>query len=258
MRRTLLLLVTCWVGVACLSGSDAARRQRTQQPAAAGAVKNDKAARRQRTQQPAGAGAVKNDKVADVVENHKVAAEKPAPLRGLVRQVKGWGRDQNEAEADAVKRSADLLTDFLHRQKQPLEVTPSAAYVRNHLIHGETQRRQEFDQDIDKGPENIKMQCWSLTLAVTPEDYAELARRDQAVRLEHERSARLMLAVRILVGLLALLVAIVGCIRLEEWTRACCTRRLRCLRENLRAAKVKVLAVACLLIVVVMGLYFLA
>jgi len=217
MQRTLLLLVTCLVGAALLPGC--IKKSRVQPPQAA------------------------------IVAG--VAAEKPAPSRGLAWQVKGWGRDQNEAEADAVQRATDLLTAFLHQLKPPLTVTPSPAYVRKHLIQGIAQRRQEDDQDIDK----VKIQCWSLTLAVTPEDYTELVRHDRQARIEQERSGRMLLTALVLAGVLILLVAVIGYIRLKEW--ACCTRRVRSPRENLRAAKAKVLAVACVLIVAVIGLWFL-
>jgi hypothetical protein len=66
----------------------------------------------------------------------------------------------------------------------------------------------------------------------------------------------MLLMLYVLGGVLALLLVIVGYLRLREW--ACGKLPVRAPRENLRAAKVKALAVACVVIIAVMGLFFLA
>jgi hypothetical protein len=167
--------------------------------------------------------------------------------KGLVRTVAGWGRTQEEAEQDAVHRATEFLAKFLHQLKPPLALTPTEAYVRQHLLRGPAERQEDLDQDIkdDKSGEVIHVQCWSLTLAVSPQAYAELVRLDQQTQLDRQRAARMLLLAKVLAGVLALLVAVIGYIRIEEWTKGFYTGRVR-------------LVVACLLAAVVLGLLIIA
>src|SRR5438105_2351622 len=63
-----------------------------------------------------------------------IAVDK-APQKGKTWTVKGWGRNQQEAEEDAVKEASATLADFLKKQQPPLTAAPSPAYVRKHMIH---------------------------------------------------------------------------------------------------------------------------
>jgi len=95
-----------------------------------------------------------------------------------------------------------------------------------------------------------------VSLVVTPEDYAELSRREKQFHTERERSERMLLAARVLAGLMVLLASVVGLVRLKEWTR--CTRAARTVRVNKDGAKVKALVVACVVILaIVVGFLFL-
>jgi hypothetical protein len=165
--------------------------------------------------------------------------------KGLVVPILGWGRSEFEAKEDAVNRATEFLADFLRHVKPPLERTPPPGYVRDKLIRGPAERREDQDQDIEKGAETVHMQCWSVTLAVTPQAYADLVRFDRQVRFERERAGRMLVAVKVLAGVLALLAAIVVTIRVDEWTKGFYTRRVR-------------LAVACILAAVVLGLLIIA
>jgi hypothetical protein len=171
--------------------------------------------------------------------------DNPPPQKGLSWIIKGWGRTQAEADADAVQRATAFLADFIHQQKPPLAVTPSPAYVRTHLMYGPSQRKEELDQEIERGQEAIKMQCWTMTLAVSPQDYAALVQVDRQARLQHHRSERMILLAKVVVGVLALLAAVLGYLRMEQWAKRRCTRRLR-------------VAVAAVLVAVVVGLLFLS
>jgi hypothetical protein len=179
------------------------------------------------------------------------AARGPAPVErapatsGLARSVKGWGRNQKEAEDDAVKRGSEFLVDFLRQQKPPLAVTLPPGYARQHLIRGPATRHQDLDQEIDKGAEVIKMQCWSLTLAVTPQDYLNLVRLDRQAHALEQRSARVLLLARVMAGLLAALIAVLTYIRVAAWTRGVRTGRVR-------------VVVVCLLLAAGASLVFLA
>jgi hypothetical protein len=171
--------------------------------------------------------------------------EQKAKPNGLAWQIKGWGRTQQEAEEDGVKRASEFLGDVLQHQKPPLAVTPPPAYLRKHLIRWPAQRREDLDQAVAEGPDKIKMQCWTLSLAVTPEDYQDLVRLDRQMHHEAQRSERMLLFAKLAGGVLALLAVVLAYLRLEAWMKRACTRRVR-------------LALACFLVVAVVGLLFFA
>ncbi len=184
-----------------------------------------------------------------------IAVERVAP-RGIDWQVKGWGRTQTEAESDAIERATSHLAEFLQHLNPPLVTTPPRSYVNGHFIHGAAQRVPDLDQVIDKGHESIKMECWSLNLVVSPEDYAGLVRLERQLHVEQERSHRMLLSAGILGGMLVLLAGIIALVRLRDWSYSTWTNRTVLIRK--RGAKAKALVVACVVILAVVGFLFLA
>jgi hypothetical protein len=193
-----------------------------------------------------------------VVQKGKPAAvakveERQAPHRGVQWEVDGWGSNQSEAEADSLKRAAEKLAGFLQALKPPLHVPVTPDYVRRHLVHGEAHRRPDQEKAVNDA---VQLQCWSVPVSVTPEDYAALARNARQAKLEEERSERMRVAAWGLVGMLILITGFRGFLQLLEWRAS--FRQATFVRQNLKAAKLKAVAVVCLLLAVVMGLFFLA
>jgi hypothetical protein len=249
--RPVLFLIVALVGAALL-----VRAARKHAPAPAveprvATVKSEKSRKSRITRVHAAPPA---GRVAEIEPG--IAVENPPPPHGIAWQVKGWGRYQAEAEADAVARATKGLADFLQDLNPPLLDPPPQSYVRGRLVRGAAQRLQDLDQVIDKAPEAIKMECWSLNLVVTPEDYAELARREKEIHIERERSHRMLWSAWILGGVLILLAGIIGLMRLREWANA--LPRTWCPRSAAKGAKVKALVVACVVVGAVVGFLFLA
>jgi hypothetical protein len=236
MRQGVLLLMTCAIAVG-LTGCGA-RRSRPHPPAG--------------VEGRAEVVVVQNGKPVAVARGQEKAAVL-APHHGIQWEVDGWGSNQSEAEADALKRAAEKLAGFLQALKPPLYVTLTTNYVRRHLVHGEAQRRPDQEKAVN---EAVQLQCWSLPVSITPEDYAVLARNARQAKLEEERSERMRLAAWGVVGMLILVTGMRGSLQLLEWRAS--LRQATPVRQNRKAAKVKAVAVACLLLAVVMGLFFLA
>jgi hypothetical protein len=160
-------------------------------------------------------------------------AEGPGPVenapatRGLARSVKGWGRTQKEAEDDAVKRASEFLTAFLRQLKPPLDMALPPGYVRQHLIRGPAIRQQELENEIQKVVDGVKMQCWALTLAVTPQDYQDLLRLERRSHAQEQRGGRLLVVARVTAWLLAALVAVLAYFRVVGWTRGVSAGRVK-------------------------------
>lgn len=243
MGKTILLLAVCLVGMTYMAGC--VKRHRA--PAVAVVVEK-KAKMRAIKGQAAPPAGREADVDADIVP------EKPAPTRGIAWQVKGWGRNQTEAEADALEKATNGLAAYLQHLNPPLTLTPSTTYVRDRLIRGAPRRAEDLDQMIDKGHEVIKMQCWALNLVVTPQDYAELVQRERQFHIERERSQRMLVLARVLAGMLVLLAGVIALVRLKEWSCRTWTTRTVLIRK--RGAKAKALVVACVVILAVVWLLF--
>jgi hypothetical protein len=171
-----------------------------------------------------------------------VVAPKAPAHSGLVEQIKGWGRNQQEAEQDVIKNAGKFLAGFLRRQQSPLTLTPSPDFIRQLLLReGQPQRREDEDLEVD-GPDGakIKVQCWTATLAVTPEDYQALVRLERDTHHKEQRPGRMEVVAKGFAGVLAGLVVLLGFIRVGQWSTGLWTRRVR-------------VVVACLLVAAVAG-----
>jgi hypothetical protein len=146
---------------------------------------------------------------------------------------KGWGRTRADAEEYALIRAQGKVGEFL-REKQPgFTWVPPTDFIKKNLVKGESQRLKEFDKELGPGPEG-HAECWALTIAITRETYRTM------LRMEHEDHLRLLRAERevrmgermgilgkLLMAVVALLAAVAGYLRLEDWTKGYYTWWLR-------------------------------
>ena len=150
---------------------------------------------------------------------------------GVVKEfpdVLGRGRDQQEAEADAVKKAEVMLENFLHGLNPPLEWVPPPGFVRLSLFKGEPVRVEEEDQTV----EGFRVKCWKWTLALTAEDWDRIFNLDRQARAER----RMVHLGQFLAGIVALLAVVTGYIRLDEYTKGYYTGWLRLGAVSLLAA----------------------
>ncbi|HYT90540.1 MAG TPA: hypothetical protein VEL76_17670 [Gemmataceae bacterium] len=153
----------------------------------------------------------------------KLAPDKARADKTARWEVKGRGETIEEAEKVALARARTLVEEHLRRQQPPLRWSPSAEYIRAHLVSGSPQRLTDEDKTVNT-PEGREytLRSWSWTVTITPEQYRELvkdARREKA-------SDRMLLAGKVTVGLVLLLAALAGYLRLDDWTKGAYTRWL--------------------------------
>jgi hypothetical protein len=157
----------------------------------------------------------------------KAATEKAHTLKPARWEVKALGQTIEEAEKEALAKARTLVAEYLRRQQPPLTWVPSLSYIREHLLSSVPQRHEDEDTRVEaRTPTGeilvYPVRCWSWTVAVTPEQYGEMAREDQRARA----GERMVLAAKVTGGLLFLLVAFAGYLRLDEWTQGAYTRWL--------------------------------
>jgi hypothetical protein len=147
--------------------------------------------------------------------------------------VKGWGKTQAEAEKDALAKARDLVKEYLRRQDPPVLWTPTPEFVRDHLVKGPARRLEDEDQVVQAGKEEIKAQCWELPVAVTARDRDLIAVMENQRRAEQDRLGRLvvgqgreLLLGKVLAALVAVLLAVMAYIRLDDWTKGFYSRWL--------------------------------
>jgi hypothetical protein len=146
--------------------------------------------------------------------------------------IKGWGRDQADAEEYALKKAQSWVGEFLQKHRGFTWVPP-VSYVRKNLVKGKAQRLEADDRQVVNGPEGHQ-ECWGLTVAVTPNTFEEmvrLAHDDRARELRREREVRMGermgILAKLLLALVALVAAFAGYLRLEDWTKGYYTWWLR-------------------------------
>jgi hypothetical protein len=145
-------------------------------------------------------------------------------------EAKGWGRDQAEAEKNALGKAQQLVASYLRNQERPLAWTPSTAYIRKHLVDGPAIRLKDLDQPIA----NFQAECWALPIRVTAEQLRAMVRHDRVYRArqrEQEREwragRRMVLAGKVTLGLLALILSVAGYTLLDSRAGGAYTRGLR-------------------------------
>jgi hypothetical protein len=187
------------------------------------------------------ATAAKKEIKAEVPVMKEVKAEKPAEKHAKKEEkgneasweVRGWGRNQEEAEENALKKARDRVEAYLRQRKPPIHWTPTLDFVHHRLKRGNAQRREELDQEIEAGNEKVKAQCWTVTVAVTAGNLSEIARlqaEERALQVRRELAMvardRMLLLGKVLLGLVAGLGALLTYIRLDDLTKGYYSRIL--------------------------------
>jgi hypothetical protein len=149
-------------------------------------------------------------------------------------EVRGWGRTQGEAERYALDKARALVEKHLREQDPPVAWSPTVEYVRKQLVRGDPRRREELDRnDVVIGDERVKALAWSLTVQVTPQDLEDMRVKEVEQRLRQAReeregraAERLLLAIKVFVGLVVALLAVTCYVRIDDWTRGFYSRWL--------------------------------
>jgi hypothetical protein len=144
--------------------------------------------------------------------------------------VAGWGRDEQEAEQDALKRARGKVVAYLRRQSPPIAWTPPLDFVRDVLKRDGPRRDEKQDQAIN---EQVKALCWTIRVSILPTDHAEILRQDGRYRAQQrrlERTAvareRMALVGKILAAVVAGLLTLLAYIRLDDLTKGYYSRWL--------------------------------
>lgn len=143
---------------------------------------------------------------------------KPAEKK-LIMNVAGkdYHRTHDEAWQDALQEARSEVAALLRRTQPQLHWTPPLSFVEQRLVKEESETESPPDPDV-----GIMRQV-ELRLEISNRDYQEMvqmARRDLI-------PWRLLTLAKCFAGLLAVLTAFTGYVRLEEWTKGYYTAWLR-------------------------------
>jgi hypothetical protein len=174
----------------------------------------------------------------------------PRPLRGKPRaaakaiepppkwEVKGLGETMEEAEKDALARARTLVEEYLRARQPPVRWSPPLAYLRDHLVVGEP---QEGKPEKIVTPKRVyEMKSWTWTVSVPPDEYRQLVKEDRQAR----SAERMLLAGKVMGGLVLLLALTAGYLRLTEGQQGGCPRWLRLALAGAAAVGVLLLVLA--------------
>ncbi|MFL5342729.1 MAG: hypothetical protein ACJ8F7_21565 [Gemmataceae bacterium] len=145
--------------------------------------------------------------------------EPPTPLWQSKVESQRFAQSE-EAWNDALEKATTQLRLYLLERRPSIEWRPTPEFIRSNKIVKQSEDREVTDSAVPNMP---PMHQVSLQLAVTPEDLKLIQREDHKYRVEQ----RLWLAGRGLGGLVLLLGALAGYMRLDELTKGYFTFPLR-------------------------------
>jgi hypothetical protein len=148
--------------------------------------------------------------------------------------VTGTGEGVNDARQDALDKACTELTVYLRSQNPPVDWTPSPEYVRQHLVKEKDWRKEADLEKDDPVVGRLTISKVSLNLEVGAKERDEILKLDQHYRTEQ----RMLWLGRVLAGLVALLAAVAGYVRLDEWSKGYYTGWLRLAAAGLIGAVV--------------------
>jgi hypothetical protein len=125
-------------------------------------------------------------------------------------KVPALGENLKQAEDVALWIARDKVCEYLHEKTPLSDWTPSVAYVKEKLV------KESSEQGKDP-------KSWVVHVVITEGDYQEMLRLDRAVRAQQ----RMFWLGKILAGIVIALTAVVGYLRLDEWTKGYYTTWLR-------------------------------
>ncbi len=159
-----------------------------------------------------------------------------------------WMKTQDDAVDSALEKGQAEVALYLKSQKRPLEWTPDLDYVRKHLLRDLPNEEQEkngwheipirvtgydwkaLEEEKDFKEEPGVMRRVRLSVWVTQTKMLDMQRQDNEYRKQQRQvvaHARQLMLGKVLLGLVALLAALVGYFRLEEATKGYYTGWLR-------------------------------
>jgi hypothetical protein len=148
------------------------------------------------------------------------------------KKVGGWGLDLKQAKTDALKKAQKEIVACLRRHQPPLATwVPAEEYIEKHLVQEGT---RGDDLQLDKL--GTAKRWWLYLKAPDWDTFNRLDREAQVEERRQRGQERLVMLGRVFSGLLVLLAAVAGCIRLDERTRGTYRRWLQLAGASLVAA----------------------
>lgn len=130
----------------------------------------------------------------------------------------GWGETREDAEERALKRAQEEIRKYLAQRSQPVEWVPNLEFIRKNLVK---KWETEPPQDIGHGVGEV--QGVRVVVEISPKDWQYILEKDRSLRSE----SRMIVLAKVLAGLVALLGAVAGYLRVEEMTKGYYTAWLR-------------------------------
>jgi hypothetical protein len=155
-----------------------------------------------------------------------VTTPKAKPDGKVYWTVLGRGASVDDANLEALEEARTKVLVYLRNLNPPVEWTPTRDYIQEKLVKQREDSTKVFDAPVGL------MHEVRLRVEVSPKDRAELLREDRHFRTEQ----RQLLLVQVLGGLLALLMAVAGYVRLDEWSKGYYTGWLRLATASLIGA----------------------
>jgi hypothetical protein len=133
--------------------------------------------------------------------------------------ITAYGLSPDKAEEVALNKARDQVRAYLAHLDPPVRWQPEARWIDENLVKTRTAPQQVASDDplLDKAFER------TLQVEVGPKQYREIVEHDRQECMEQ----RQLLLARILAAVVALLVAVVGYLRLDEATKGYYTLWLR-------------------------------
>jgi hypothetical protein len=129
-----------------------------------------------------------------------------------------WEKNKTDAIEEALVKAQEKVTAYLRGQNPPVEWTPSLPYIQTHLV--KTQPWKEETKDFDQIGRMYRVQ---LEVEVTPSDLTKMVHWGREFRVHQ----RMFILAKVLAGLVVLLAAVSGYLRLDEYTKGYYTGWLR-------------------------------
>ena len=137
-------------------------------------------------------------------------------------EAEGYGKSAADAEQDGMERVQRRVADYLARQRPDLGWEPAAADLRRLGVARVAGDPEEKVMDPPVGGER-KLLVVKVRGELNATQLKEIEERGRTSRVQHRQGA----AFRILGGVVAVLLATLGCLRLEEATRGYFSRVFR-------------------------------
>jgi hypothetical protein len=129
----------------------------------------------------------------------------------------GWGQTREDAEENALKRAQERIIAYLVANNHRLGWAPNLDYIKKNMVKESEPESKDFGDGVGE------LQGMKLVIEISPKDWQYIVREDRRVRSEF----RMLVLAKGLAGLVAVLGAVAGYLRLEELTKGYYTAWLR-------------------------------